>query len=198
MPLPSTPRLLLRALLALPAAVLIVRGAAMDAADLEGLLKPSGEMAARLMIVALVATPLSQLFPGSAPARWLVTERRSFGVAAFCYAALHALFYAAAMGSAADMLAEIGATGIWTGWAALALMLPLALTSNDAAMRWLRSGWKRLQRLAYPATLLTLLHWVYVHNGVAVAIGHFVPLAMLQSFRILLRWRKPAATERTV
>jgi len=66
----------------------------------------------------------------------------------------------------------------------LALMLPLALTSNDAAMRALNQGWKRLQRLAYPAALLTLAHWIVVHNGWAEALLWFAPLGLLQLVRL--------------
>jgi methionine sulfoxide reductase heme-binding subunit len=64
-------------------------------------------------------------------------------------------------------------------------MLPLALTSNDASMRRLRAGWKRLQRLVYPAALLTLLHWIWVHNSYAGALAHFVPLGLLLLARFI-------------
>jgi sulfoxide reductase heme-binding subunit YedZ len=85
------------------------------------------------------------------------------------------------------MLAEIGALGIWTGWAAFLLILPLALTSNDTAMRALKAGWKRLQRLAYPAALLTLVHWMFVHDNV-------VPALELWRITRSLRGHRPAAT----
>ena len=64
-------------------------------------------------------------------------------------------------------------------------MLPLALTSNDRAVRTLRRNWKRVQRLAYAAALLTLAHWMLVHNGTAEALAHMVPLAVLQLCRFL-------------
>ena len=38
-----------------------------------------------------------------------------------------------------NILAELGALGIWTGWAAFLLLVPLALTSNDASMRALKA-----------------------------------------------------------
>lgn len=146
---------------------------------------PSGEWAARFLILALMVTPLSQLLPGRLWVRWLVARRRAFGVAAFLYALLHLAFYAIDMGALGAMLDELELTGIWTGWAALLLMLPLALTSNDAAMRALGRAWKRLQRLAYPAALLTLAHWIIVHNGSAEALAWFAPLAFLQLYRLV-------------
>jgi len=83
------------------------------------------------------------------------------------------------------------APGIWTGWAAMVLMLPLALTSNDLAMRWLKAGWKRVQRLVYPSAVLVLLHWVWVHNSITAAFLHFLPLVILTLIRVLKPWMSP-------
>ena len=82
------------------------------------------------------------------------------------------------------MLAEIGAPGIWTGWLALLCMCRPRSTSSDAAMRLLRRNWKRVQRLAYPAAVLTLVHWVLVHDGMVSALVHFAPLILLQALRL--------------
>ncbi len=101
------------------------------------------------------------------------------GVAAFVYALLHLFFYALDMGELAAIIDEMALPAIWTGWAALALMLPMALTSNQAAMRALKRAWKRVQRLAYPAAVLTLLHWLWIHDGAAVALLHIAPLVLL-------------------
>jgi len=174
---------LLWALLALPAAVTLYDYAS-GAALADELLHPTGEWSARLLVVALALTPLSILFQRSAALRWLLARRRAFGVAAFGYAALHLLFYVLDMGGVPPMLGEVALPGIWTGWAALALLLPLALTSSDSAMRALKRGWKRLQRLAYPAAILTFAHWVTVHNGWRGALLWFGPLAALQLVRI--------------
>lgn len=143
------------------------------------LLHPSGEFSARLMIVAMMIAPLMALLGPRRWLIWLLARRRYFGVSAFGYACLHLLLYLIDMGSFADIIAEIGALGIWTGWIAMLLFVPLALTSNNRAMRWLGAGWKRLQRLVYPAALLVLIHWIYVHNNLGPALLHFTPLAML-------------------
>lgn len=154
-----------------------------DAADL---LHPSGETSARLMIVAISLGPLIAVFGSRRWLVWLVRRRRHFGVAAFAYAVLHLIFYVIDMGNIDDMLAEILAPGIWTGWAAIGLMLPLALTSNEIAVRALKAGWKRLQRLVYPVAVLTLLHWVWVHNNLGPALVHFVPLMLIIAARFVL------------
>lgn len=148
------------------------------------LVHPTGEMSARLIILALMLTPLSLLFRGQRWIQWLVRRRRAFGVAAFGYALLHLVFYILDMETVRNILAEIGALGIWTGWVAFLLLLPLAFTSNDASMRALKGTWKRLQRLAYPATVLTLAHWLFIHDGTTAALLHFAPLAALELYRV--------------
>ncbi len=189
---------LLWALLSVPALLMIVRAFDPDI-YFEDLLHPSGEWSARLLIVALMLTPLSMLLPRQTWVKWLLRRRRAFGVAAFGYALLHLVFYLLEMGALADILAELGALGIWTGWVAFLLMLPLALTSNDRAMRALKAGWKRLQRLAYPAALLTLAHWMFVHDNVAAALLNFAPLAALELWRVArsLRGHRPAPSTPT-
>jgi methionine sulfoxide reductase heme-binding subunit len=165
-------------LLAIPAALQLA-GWWRGQIDTMDMLHPTGETSARLMIAAMLIGPLMGLVGPRGWLGWLLARRRSLGVAAFAYAVLHTIFYVIDMGHVADMLAELLAPGIWTGWAALALFVPLALTSNNAAMRRLRRGWKRVQRLAYPAALMTLLHWAWVHGSYAAALAHLAPLALV-------------------
>jgi methionine sulfoxide reductase heme-binding subunit len=165
-------------LLSIPA-LLMLTGWWQGRIDSMDMLHPTGEWSARLMIFAMMIGPLVSVF-GSRPwLNWLVARRRYLGVGAFLYAVLHLIFYIIDMGNVDDMLAEFLAPGIWTGWAALAIMTPLVVTSNDVAMRAMKAGWKKLQRLVYLAALLTLLHWMWVHNSYTGALVHFAPLAVL-------------------
>lgn len=151
------------------------------------LLHPTGEFSARFMILAMMIAPLQSLLGPQRWLGWLAVRRRWLGVAAFLYALLHLIFYVIDMGNVPDLLAEFWALGIWTGWAAMLLFLPLAVTSNDGAMRALKATWKQVQRLVWPAAALTLLHWIFVHNGLGPALVHFVPLTilfLLRMFRI--------------
>jgi len=59
----------------------------------EILLHPTGEFAARFMIIAMVITPMRMLLPNSNFWRWMMKRRRYFGVAAFAYALAHTLLY---------------------------------------------------------------------------------------------------------
>jgi len=152
------------------------------------LLHPTGEFSARFMIIAMIATPLLILFQRfgwklSVP-HWLVRNRRYFGVAAFAYALLHTVFYIVDIGVLSEIISEITSLGIWTGWLAFLIFIPLAITSNDKSQKLLKSAWKKLQRWVYPAAVLTLLHWIFVHNNVGPALVHFIPLAVLEIFRI--------------
>jgi sulfoxide reductase heme-binding subunit YedZ len=166
-------------MLVLPSLLLIGQLRHPDA-DLDHLTAESGEWAARLLVAALLVTPLVRLIPRLG---WLRRHRRAIGLAAFGTSVVHLGFYLAAMGGVDVVLDEISAPGIWTGWGALLLLLPLALTSNDVSMRRLGRGWQRLQRLAYPAALLTLAHMVLVHDGLRQALFLGVPLLILQLTR---------------
>jgi methionine sulfoxide reductase heme-binding subunit len=150
------------------------------------MLHPTGEWSARLMIIAMMLSPLVSLIGPRPWLNWLVRRRRAIGVAAFVYAVLHLLFYIVDMGNLEDMFAEFWALGIWTGWAAMLLFVPLAVTSNDASMRALKAGWKQLQRLVYPAAILVLVHWIFIHNNLGPALVHFVPLVLLVAARCFL------------
>ncbi|WP_322987624.1 ferric reductase-like transmembrane domain-containing protein [Hoeflea sp.] len=169
-------------LLALPAFGLI--NGALAGGDLEPLLHPTGEFSARFMIIAMMLTPLRMLFPKSGAVLWLMRRRRYLGVAAFGYAALHTLYYVIDLGTLSAVVADITQFGIWTGWVAFVIFVPLALTSNDASVRKLRRSWKTLQRFIYPAAVATLLHWLFVQNSFGPALVHFVPLAALETYRI--------------
>ena len=150
----------------------------------EMLLHPSGEFAARFMIIAMILTPMRMLFPGATFWRWMIKRRRYFGVAAFAYALFHTVLYIVDMGSLQAVLGEALALGIWTGWLAFFVFVPLAVTSNDWSVRRMGPAWKSLQRWVYLAAIGTLLHWIFVHNNVGPALVHFVPLAGLEAYRI--------------
>ena len=165
--------------LAIPAVPMIL-GHALGGADAADLLHPSGEMSVRMMIVAMVAGPLGRLFGTRFRAlRWLLARRRAFGVAAFGYALLHLVFYIFDMQTLKAMLDEIGAPGIWTGWLALVLMLPPAITSNDKAMRALKAGWKKVQWLVFPTALFTVIHWGLLFYEWGPALVHIAPVVLL-------------------
>lgn len=184
-------------LLALPALTMTAPLLGDDPGALRHVLGPSGEFAARFMIIGMMATPLMIVFKGWRGARWLVKNRRYFGVAAFGYAALHAAVYLLAE-PLATVLAEATRFDILMGWLAFAIFLPLAATSMDLAVRKLGIWWKPLQRWVYAAAVLALLHWAAVkhwHDFGVLAV-HFGPLVGLSLYRIWWKYLRvrPVAT----
>lgn len=178
--------------LALPAVAIAVQGvSSTDMHAVHNLLEPSGEASARLLILALCVTPLSMLFPGWWGSRFLIRNRRAIGVAAFLYGCLHLLLYFASLDSLTSLWGQIRWTYIWLGWLAFVLLVPLALTSTNGAMRRLGRGWKKLHRLAYLAAAATYLHWVAIYGGsilVNVTLN-FAPILLLAAFRGWRKWR---------
>ncbi len=144
----------------------------------------SGEMSARLLIVALLATPLLLMFPGKAFPRWLTANRRYFGIASFAYAMLHTLVYVNKIRSWPDILEDSKLPEFWTGWLALFVFLILASTSNDRSVRRLKRSWKKLHRFIYVAAVFMFVHWVLVAFNRGPAIAHLALLGAFESYRI--------------
>lgn len=161
------------------------------------LLHPTGEFAARFMILAMMITPLVMLFPSWRAPRWLMKRRRYIGVAAFAYAFVHTVFYLIDEGAVALASAELAKTAIWSGWLAFLIFVPLAITSTNGWVRRLGTRWKSLQRFVYAAAVLTLLHWAALHNwgGIGPAVVHFLPLTLLTAYRVCRTVTKQSALE---
>lgn len=148
-------------------------------------IRPAGEFGALLLLAVLAITPLRRLLPSSRWVKWLAARRRNLGVAAFCYACIHLVFFLASIGRLDYVLQGLAFASMWTGWLAFMLLVPLAATSNDRAMRMLGRGWAMLHRLLYPAALLVLAHWLLLTGDPWKALAWFAPLALLQSARFV-------------
>ena len=182
---------LLLALPSIPMTMGLIAGGAA-----EPLLHPTGEFAARFMIIAMIISPFRLMFPKNRFWLWMVRRRRYLGVAAFCYAFAHTALYMVDMETLSNILGEALLLGIWTGWLAMFIFIPLAITSNDWSVKKLGRNWKRLQQTVYVAAIATLLHWIFVHNNVGPALVHFVPLAALELYRIWkIKKRSPTASD---
>jgi sulfoxide reductase heme-binding subunit YedZ len=183
---------LLWAALAVPAGWLAIRWAGEADPWLADYVADTGLWSARFLVAALCLTPLQHLVGHRPWMAWAIRHRRAIGVAAFLYTLLHIALYAVDMGDFAAIADEAPIASMASGWLAAALMLVPALTSTDGWMRALGAGWKRVQRFAYPAAILTLVHWALVHDGFVEALLHFAPLALLQLFRLARRaWPVP-------
>lgn len=180
--------------LALPALLMLAdfaRGASLPM----DLLHPSGETAVRLMIAAMLAGPVAGIFGPNRFTRGWLAIRRNLGVAAFGYGVLHLLFYLIDMGALDAIIDELTLPAIWTGWIALALLVPPATISFNAAARQLgRYRWKSIQRLVYPALALALAHWWLLDWAWRPAALHLAPLAAAWLALVIRRRRKQPVT----
>jgi sulfoxide reductase heme-binding subunit YedZ len=151
----------------LPAIWLISAGFAdrLGANPAEALIRGLGDWTLRLLCLTLAVTPVRKAFHWHALARW----RRGLGLWTFVYACLHLLAYAwLDMGGVPeDILRDVAQRPfIMVGMLGWALLLPLALTSFNAAIRWLGSErWQLLHRLVYVVAALALLHFFWMRAG---------------------------------
>jgi sulfoxide reductase heme-binding subunit YedZ len=139
------------------------------------------------LLLSLVPTPARDLLGLS----WPVRVRRTLGLAAFSYGALHFAWYLG-VDQFFD-LAEIGRDVvkrkfITVGLCALLTLIPLAVTSTD---RWVRRlgyvRWKRLHRLVYAAAAMGVVHFLW-----RVKADHREPAVFAAAFGLLLAARLPA------
>jgi len=122
-----------------------------------------GEIGLQALIAALAVTPLRR-FTGIS----LLRFRRAIGLIAFYYISCHLLVWLVLdVQDPARVWADIVKRPYITiGMVAFVLLVPLALTSNNAAVRRLGAKtWRRVHWLAYPATVLGAVHFVMLVKG---------------------------------
>jgi methionine sulfoxide reductase heme-binding subunit len=119
-----------------------------------------GEWGLRFLIASLAITPLMRL------GLRLLKFRRALGLVGFYYICLHFLVWITL-----DLALRWGQIGselykrpfILVGFAAFLMLVPLALTSWNGAIRRMGAiSWRRLHLLAYPAILAGSVHYVMI------------------------------------
>lgn len=158
-----------------------------NAADpVELLTNESGEFALRILILTLLMTPLQHVTGWHFPAR----VRRMLGLYAFFYALIHFsvyLFLDLQLNFSVLWDDIIKRKYITIGFIAFVLMLPLAITSNDALLRSMGFGrWKKLHRAVYFIAPLAALHFFWQVRGTdwGEAALYFCIIFMLLILRI--------------
>lgn len=141
-----------------------------------------GELGLQFLVAGLVITPL----------RWaglnLIRFRRAVGLLAFFYVTMHLTTWVILdMGLRwSEMAADLVKRWyIIIGMAGFAAMIPLALTSSNAAIRRLGTAtWHNLHRLTYVAALAGAIHYVVLVKAWLVE-----PLLYLCAVLVLLAAR---------
>ena len=145
-----------------------------------------GLIALVFLVAALGCTPLKTMFGWT----WPMRIRRMLGLLAFFYALLHVITYTV-LDQGLDWHAIVDdivkRKFIFFGFATLVLLIPLAATSTNSALR--RLGyvrWKQLHRLAYLAPALAVLHFIWrVKLDVREPVAYGLVLAALLSVRLV-------------
>ena len=170
-----------------PIATIVLRGVRgeLGADPIAQALNQLGLVALIFLIAALACTPLRML----AGITWPLRIRRMLGLFAFFYATLHVTTYLAV-----DQ--RFDWTAIWAdltkrrfiyvGATTFALLVPLAVTSTNGWVRRLGfPAWKRLHRLAYLATILAVVHFVWrVKKDLSEPLAYGAVLAALLLVRV--------------
>src|SRR5262245_41110457 len=146
------------------------------------------------LVASLASTPLREIFNWP----WAVGLRRMLGLFAFFYAFLHFATYALLDQrlSLSAIFADVTKRPfIIAGFAAFVILVPLAATSTAGAVRRLGfRRWKRLQRLAYVAGILAVIHFVLrVKADVREPAVYGIVLGLLLAARIALFLRRRGA-----
>lgn len=144
----------------------------------------------RLLVITLAISPVRRLSPRLA---WLIKFRRLLGLFAFFYGTLHLLTYVGLYAGfdLQTMVADIAKRRFITmGMAAWLLLLPLAATSTNWAIRRMGGkNWNRLHMLVYAAAVCGVIHyWWQVKTGVLSPLRITVILAALLLARPVLAW----------
>ena len=154
----------------------------------EALIRSTGDWTLRFLCLVLAVTPLRMLMQQPALARF----RRMLGLFVYFYAVLHFLAYAwLDMGFDPQAIARDIPKRPFAlvGFLAFVLMLPLAATSFNRAIKALGAArWKALHRLVYAIVLLGLLHFFWMRaakNNLAEVAVYAAVVAVLLGWRIV-------------
>jgi methionine sulfoxide reductase heme-binding subunit len=154
-----------------------------------------GQTALNFLMITLVVTPLKDL------AMWphVLRLRRMLGLFAFFYVLLHFTIYVVLDQELAlrSVLADVVKRPYITiGFAALLMLIPLAITSTNRMMRRLGRRWQKLHRLIYVIAVLGVWHYYWqVKRDVREPLLYAAILAVLLGYRYV-RWRRQRARGR--
>ncbi|PII38830.1 sulfite oxidase [Sinorhizobium meliloti CCBAU 01290] len=152
-----------------------------------------GIWALRFLIATLAITPIRDLFG----VNWL-RYRRALGLLAFYYVMMHFLTYMVLDQTLLlpAIVADIARRPFITiGMAALVLLIPLAVTSNNWSIRRLGQRWNKLHRLVYVIAAAGALHFAMSVKVVGPEQMLYlflvaVPVAWRAVRKRFLRWRR--------
>ena len=163
----------------------------LGANPIEYITRFTGDWTLRMLLIVLLFRPLAHL----AHAPWILRHRRAVGLYCFFYACSHLMTYLwldQFFDWQAIVVDILERPFIFVGFAAFLLLVPLAATSNDWAVRKLQNRWHTLHRLVYLIPILGLIHyWWLIRADYLQAWIYLIILATLLGYR-LVRFIKQA------
>ena len=144
----------------------------------------TGEWTLRFLLLTLAITPFRQIFRMVEIARL----RRMIGLFAFFYASIHFLSWMAFILAfrwlaIAEELVE--RPYITVGFLAYVILFLLGVTSTNSMVRRLGKNWKRLHKFVYAASILAIVHLLWIlRTDVTEAVIYGVLLVILLGYRI--------------
>ncbi len=145
----------------------------------------TGEWTLRFLLLTLAITPFRQIFRMVEIARL----RRMIGLFAFFYASIHFLSWMAfILGFRWLAIAEelVERPYITVGFLAYVILFLLGVTSTNSMVRRLGKNWKRLHKFVYAASILAIVHLLWIlRTDVTEAVIYGVLLAILLGYRII-------------
>ncbi len=141
----------------------------------------------RFLMLTLAVTPLRRL-----PAMGgLLRIRRMLGLFTFFYGCIHGWHYFAidAQWSRQVITEDLTYRRFFiAGFTALLLMVPLALTSFDRAIRWMGGRrWTLLHRLIYVSAVLAVIHYLWQAKTIVAGPVDYAAI-LLMSFLARILW----------
>lgn len=160
-------------------------GHGLGANPIEEITHRTGDWALRLLVATLAVTPLRRLTGWNG----LIAYRRTLGLLAFLYAALHFATFVV-LDHFFDwqrIVADVGKRRFVTaGFAAFVLLVPLAVTSTRGWVRRLGRRWAQLHRLVYAAAVLAVVHYYWlVKSDARRPLAHGAVVAVLLLARLV-------------
>lgn len=155
-----------------------------------------GETAAHVLLVILFLSPLSKIFRTRLLLQ-MMSLRRELGILMAYLATVHGLGYLIVDPKFFETFFAPYLFGnvlgiepaFLLGAAAYALTLPLLLTSNNLATKYLGSNWKRLHRIVYAVFAFAVLHRMLIKGADASAIIQSVILVSSYVLAKIVAWK---------
>lgn len=150
----------------------------------------TGRWALRFLLMSLAITPLREITGLTG----LFPLRRTLGLFSLFYAVLHFIIYMVFL--LALRWSEIGSDiverpYITVGFTALLILVAMGITSTKAMMRRLGRRWKQLHQLVYLASLLALLHLLWIlRTDLFDAVFYGTILLLLLGYRLVTRLKR--------